>query len=220
MTRGRAGLAAVIVFAAAAACRSTAPLDVHTSLPGVSSFPPGTFTTIIVTRFRDDAPPPDFAPGPALEDVLANGLRRELKHTGGLVDRRRDEARARPTDPAAWKAAGEGRPSGAAFLAGAVRLSAKTLKAIDKKALADGPFDLARRLIAKRRWTLEAEISVVSAATGETLYHETFRESQDYGELDKAAEFAFSELADRILGRFSQALLGRPTIEVRTLLRR
>jgi hypothetical protein len=220
MKPARAVVAGAVLIMAAAACRSTAPLDVHTSLPGVSPFAPGTFSTIVVTRFRDDAPPPDFAPGPAFEEVLANGLRRELKNTGGLVDRDSDEALARVADPAAWKAAGEGKSPGAAFLVGSVLLSAKTLKAIDKKALSDGPFDLVRRLIAKRRWTLEAEISVVSAATGETLYHETFRESQDYGELDKTAEFAFSELADRILGRVSQALLGRPTIEVRTLFQR
>lgn len=220
MRPGRAVPAAVILMMAAAACRSAAPLDVHTSLPGVSPFPPGTFSTIIVTRFRDDAPPPGFAPAPALEDVLASGLRRELKNTGGLVDRDPDDALACATDAAIWKAAGEGRPAGAAFLTGSVLLSAKTLKAINRKALADGPFDLVRRLIAKRRWTLEAAVSVISAATGETLYRETFRESQDYGELDKEAEFAFSELADRVLGRVVQALLGRPTIEVRTLLRR
>lgn len=219
MKTGRAVLAAAVLIAAGAACRSSGPLDIRVSLPGVSPFPPGTFSTIILTRLRDDAPPPDFAPGPALEEVLVNGLRRDLKDSAGLVERNTDEALARAADPAAWKAAGEGKAPGTAFLAGSVLLTAKTLKAVDKKSLADGPFDLVRRLLAKRRWTLEAEIAVVSAATGETLYRETFRESQDYSELDKSAEFAFSELADRVLGRVSQALLGRPTIEARTLLR-
>ncbi len=216
----RALVLAAILVSAASACRSYGPLDVQISVPGVTPFPAGTLSNILVAGFRDEAPLPDFAPGPALEEALVNALRRELRETAGLVDRVPVDAVPGRDDPAAWKAAGEGRPVGTVFLAGSVKLSGATLKAIDPKAMADGPFNLVRRLLAKRRWTLTSEISVISAATGETLHRATYRESQDYGELDKPPEFAFSELSDRLVVQLGQALLGRATLETRTLLRR
>lgn len=218
MKSWRAVLLAWALIAAGAACRSAGPLDVRVSLPGVTPFPPGTLSTILVTGFRDEAPLADFAPCPAFEEALVNAFRLGLKDSAGLVERATMEAVDR--DAAAWKAAGAGRAPGTVFLAGSVKLAGVTLKAIDPKAVADGPFDLVRRLLAKRRWTLTAEIAVISASTGETLYRDTFRESQDYAELDKPAEFAFSDLSEHIMDRLGEALLGRSTIEVRTLLRR
>ncbi len=64
------------------------------------------------------------------------------------------------------------------------------------------------------------DLSVISAATGEVLYTKTFREERDYNELDKPAEFAFAELADRIRARLFSVLFAAPTVEERTLLRR
>lgn len=220
MKAWRAVLLAWALIAAGAACRSAAPMDVRVSLPGVTPFPPGTLSTIVVTGFRDEAPLADFTPCPAFEEALVNALRLGLKDTAGLVERAPVEAVAVDRDAAAWKAAGAGRAPGTVFLAGSVRLAGVTLKAIDPKSVSDGPFDLVRRLLSKRRWTLTAEIAVISASTGETLYKDTFRESQDYGELDKPAEFAFSDLSEHIMDRLGEALLGRSSVEVRTLLRR
>ena len=56
--------------------------------------------------------------------------------------------------------------------------------------------------------------------TGEALYQITFREERESIDLDKPAEFAFSELADRIRARLFPVLFGAPTIEARTTLRR
>jgi hypothetical protein len=85
----------------------------------------------------------------------------------------------------------------------------------------DGPFNVDRRgLIEQRHWTLSVDLSVVSAATGEALYKTTFREERVYIDLDKPAEFAFAELADRIRARLFPVLFGAPMIDARTLLRR
>jgi hypothetical protein len=212
--------AALAVFAAAAACRSTVPVDVRVSLPGISPFAPGAFTAVRVAGFRDEAPFEEFQPGPALEDALADGLRRELKSRSVSVARAAVRAVAGRDDAAIWKSAGAAEPPGTVYLAGSVKLVGDVRKALDKHVPVDGPFDLVGRLLAKRRWRLAAEIYVISAATGETLHRETVDEYQDYGELDKPAEFAFSELSARVLARLCQVLCGSPTFEVRTLLKR
>ena len=218
--RGPAIFALAIVLAAAAACLSTSPVPVKVGMPGVSAFPPGLFSEIIVTDFRDDAPSPDFALGRELQGYLAAELGRSFKGTVSHMDLSRD-GKAAADDPAFWKQAGAGRER-AVFLTGSAGLVGQTRKALEKKKLpAVGPFNIDRRgLIEQRCWTLSVDLSVVSAATGEALYKITFREERDYIDLDKPAEFAFAELADRIRARFFPVLFGAPTIEERILLQR
>ncbi|OGD20877.1 MAG: hypothetical protein A2Y70_04700 [Candidatus Aminicenantes bacterium RBG_13_64_14] len=205
---------------AAAACFSRPPVPVSVEMPGVSAFPPGLFSEIIVTDFRDDAPSPDFALGRELQGYLAAELGRSFKGAVSRMDLSRD-GKAAADDPAFWKQAAAGREH-SVFLTGSAGLVGQTRKALDKKNLPlDGPFNLDRRgLIEHLRWTLSVDLAVVSAATGETLYKRTFREERDYSDLDKPAEFALAELADRIRARLFPVLFGAPTIEQRILLRR
>jgi hypothetical protein len=65
---------------------------------------------------------------------------------------------------------------------------------------------------------MTVELSVLSAVDGATLYHRRFEEQRDYIDLDKPAEFAFSELSARLRARFLPVLLGSSTLETRTLL--
>lgn len=209
----------------AAACRlplASEALEngVAAERPGVSVLPPGLFSEIIVTDFRDDAPSPDFALGRELQGYLAAELGRSFKGTVSRMDLSRD-VQAATDDPAFWKQAAAGRER-AVFLTGSAGLVGQTLKALKKTNLpVDGPFNVDHRgLIEQRHWTLSVELSVVSAATGEALYKTTFREERQYIDLDKPAEFAFAELADRIRARLFPVLFGAPTIEPRTPLRR
>ncbi len=119
-----------------------------------------------------------------------------------------------------WKEAAAGR-GGAVFLTGSVTLAGQVRKALDKSAPKDGPFNVAKRgLVEQRRWTLSVDLFLVSAATGEVIHRTSLREDRDYLELDKPAEFAFSDLSLRLRDRLLPALLGTTTIERRALLRR
>jgi hypothetical protein len=209
----------------AAACRlplasKTLVIGVKEETPGVPVFPPGLFSEIIVTDFRDDAPSPDFALGRELQNYLASELGRSFKGTVSRMDLSRDGKTA-ADEPAFWKQAAAGRER-AVFLTGSAGLVGQTRKALKKKNLSvDSPFSVDRRgLIEKRHWTLSLDLSVVSAATGESIYQKTFREERDYIDPDKPAEFAFAELADRVRARLFPVLFGAPTIEPKTLLQR
>ena len=214
------GFIIAAVLLAAAACVSLPPVPVKVEMPGVPTFPPGLFSEFVVTDFRDDAPSPDFALGRELQGYFAAELGRSFKGTVSRMELSRD-GQAAAGDPAFWKQAGAGRGQ-AVFLTGSAGLVGQTRKALEKKNISvDGPFNVDRRgLIEQRRWTLSVDLAVVSAVTGETLFNKTFREERDYIDLDKPAEFAFAELADRIRVRLFPVLFGAPTIEERTLLRR
>jgi hypothetical protein len=205
---------------ATAACFSLPPVTVKVEIPGVPALPPVLFTEIIVTDFRSEATPPDFAVGRELQGYLAAELGRSFKGAVSRLDLSRDGLTV-ADDPASWKRTAAGRVH-AVFLTGSAGLVGQTRKALEKKRIpVDGPFNIDRRgLIEQRRWTLSADVSIVSAATGETLYRSIFREERDYVDLEKPAEFAFSELAARIRNRLFPILFGAPTTEERALLRR
>ena len=53
-----------------------------------------------------------------------------------------------------------------------------------------------------------------------TIYEKSFREDRDYIDLEKPAEFSFSDTSAAFRDRLFPALLGTSEIEKRTLLRR
>jgi hypothetical protein len=215
------GLAVALAAAlAGGGCRSTEPVDVHISIPGVSPFAPDAIQTILIAGFKDEAPIEDFQAGPAFEQALETGLVSGAKGRIERVARADVPAVAGLDGPAAWKAAGAHEAPGTVYLAGSIKMSSEIRKALDRKAVVDGPFDLVARLMAKRRWRLAVDLYIISAATGETLHHHVWSEHEDYDELDKTAEFAFSGLSARIMDKIKELVFASPTIEVRTLLRR
>lgn len=203
-----AALLLALVCCAPTGCRSAAPVEVRIEMPGVAALPAGSFDEIVVADFRETDPLPDLAVGRELRDYLAAELGRAFR---GPV------ARADPTDEAL------SRPKGRAIvLSGSVALAGEVRKAVDKSRVPlDGPFKTAGRgLVAKRRWTMTLDLVVRSAADGTTLFSRGFREERDYIDLEKPADFAFAELADRLRARLLPLLLGAPTRESRLLLGR
>jgi hypothetical protein len=204
--------AAVSVLAAAlaagAACRSAGPVEVRVNMPGVTALQAGSFDEVIVTEFRETSPLAELAVGRQLRDGLAEAIDRAFE---GPV--------SKLATPEEALAAGRKRTI---ILAGEVALTTEVRKALDSKnALVEGPFKAeGRGLIEVRRWMMTLALSVLSAADGATLYRREFREQRDYTDLEKPADFAFSELSDRIRARLLPLLLGTPTLEARTLLGR
>jgi hypothetical protein len=214
--RTRAVVLLAAVLAAGGACRTLDPVVVPVEVPGVSAFAPGSFSEIALAEFRNEAPIPGFDVGKELQAYLAAELKRAFR---GPVSLRPPVAPAEAT-PAFWKDAAGGRDR-LVFLTGSVRLTSEVRKALKSGKLPlDGPFEAKRAIVEQLHWTLVVDIAVVSGATGETLYDKIFREDRDYIDLERPAEFAFSDASAAFRNRFFQALLGAPTIEKRSLLRR
>ena len=214
--RARIVVLLAALLAAGAACRSPAPVLVRVDMPGVSPFPAGSFTEIIVTNFRNETPLPDVDAGLEMQTTLAADLHHAFR---GTVSLRPLPAAA--ATPSFWREAAAGRDR-AVFLTGSVRLASQVRKAVkDRNVPVDSPFKIAGRvLIERRRWTLFVDLVVISGESGEVLYSKSFREDRDYIELDKPADFAFSDLSSGFRTRLFSVLFGTPTIEERALLRR
>jgi hypothetical protein len=204
-------------LAAGAACGSSASVLVRLDMPGVSPFPPGSFGEIVVTDFRNEAPLADLDAGHELQAYLAAELRRAFSGTVSLLPL----PSADKAMPPLWREAAAGRDR-AVFITGTVRLTSQVRKAMQKKRVpVDSPFDLSGRVfIEQLRWTLAVELTVISGESGEPLLTRSFRENRDYIDLDKPADFAFSDLSAAVRGRLFPWLLGTATSEQRTLLRR
>lgn len=202
--RPAAVYALVLALAAVPACRSSVSLDVLVDLPGVTPFAPGSFDAIVVTDFREESPFDGFPAGRALRDYLAEEI--DLAFRG-------------PVSRADSAAAALGNPR-ALVLAGSVLLTTEVRKALrGKRAPVEGPFkNTEPSLVEVRRWTLDADVSILSGADGSTLWRKDYREECDYEDLEKPSDFAFSVLAARVRARLLPSLLGRTTLETRTLL--
>jgi hypothetical protein len=204
----KAAAAAILAFAVGAgpACRSTADIVIRVDLPGVSPFAAGSFDEVVVTDFREDLPLPDFRAGRELRDYLAAEIERAFRGTVTRLD-------------APGEVLSAGRPR-VLVLAGSIRMTTEVRKALDTKSVpSDGPFKPpGRGLVEVCHWTMTVDLSVLSAADGTTVYHRRFEEERDYIDLEKPAEFAFSELSARVRARLLPVLLGSPTPETRTLL--
>jgi hypothetical protein len=198
--------ALAVALAAGPACRSAQSVDVRIDMPGVSPFPAGSFGTVSVTDFREDEPVEGFAAGRSLRDYLAEEIDRAFE---GPVTR--------------TESASEALAAGAKHclvVTGSVRLATEVRKALDsKRPPVEGPFRSAERgLIEVRRWTMTTDIFILDGTDGTTLLSRAYREERDYTDLEKPAEFAFSELSARVRARLLPVLLGTATIEKRTLI--
>ncbi len=213
--KATAALALAAALAATAACGG-APVEISLDLPGVAALPAGAYDEIVVTDLADPSPVPGFDAGTELAAYLAAELVRAFP---GRVSRAAGPAAALAGRPpgAVWREAGAGLDR-AVFLTGTVTLAGQVRKAVDKAAPSDGPFK--RTLVERMQWTMTVDLVFVSAATGEAVHRTSLREERDYTELDKPAEFAFSDLSQRVRDRLLPALLGTTTVERRTLLRR
>jgi len=213
--KAAAALAVTAALTAAMACGG-APVEISLELPGVAALPAGAYGEIVVTDLAEPSPVPGFAAGTELAAYLAAELGRAFP---GRVSRAAGPVAALAGQPpgAVWREAGSGLDR-AVFLTGTVTLAGQVRKAVDKDAPSDGPFK--RTLVEKKRWTMAVDLVFVSAATGEAVHRTSLSEEREYAELDKPAEFAFSDLSQRIRDRLLPALLGTTTVERRTLLRR
>ena len=215
--RARTTVLIVALIVAGAACGAPAPVLVRVDMPGVPLFPAGTFDEILVSDFHNENPLPDLDVGLDLQTYLAAELARAFS---GTVSRHSLPAEAEIT-PSYWKDAAAGRDR-AIFLTGSVRLEGAVLKALKGKGvLFDSPFDLGGRvLLEKMHWTLVVDLLIISGESGEMLFKKSYLETRDYIDLEKPADFAFSDASAAFRERLFQTFLGAPTIEKRSLLRR
>ena len=185
-----------------------------------ASFDLASYSEILVASFRQDQEPPDPGLTDWLGDQLASMFGRSFK---GPVGRAEVDwsGSARLDNPPFWKTLGGSR-EGVAILSGSLKFTARTEKALPAGGIVrDGPFGNRERGLKERhRFLLTLEPVLLSAATGEPLFTETYTETRVYDDPSPSDLVAFAALLDGALPRFLAAVLGADTVQTRFLLLR
>jgi hypothetical protein len=118
-----------------------------------------------------------------------------------------------------WKEAAAGLKD-ALFLAGKVRLDEDLRKAfLEKKDIrGENPFVSDKKWAERKNFTLNLQVYLIKAETGEILSDKTYKEVISYADSKQPASFALYELLHRVKLKLFAALLGGQKIEQRYLL--
>ena len=109
---------------------------------------------------------------------------------------------------------------GAVILTGSAKYSEEIRKAIleTKKEHSDDPFAKGKAIEERRFYTLNLDLYLIDAKTGEPLYKRSFKESKGYKNPNQTASFAFFELVQRVKEKFFRTILKGKKIQDRYLI--
>ncbi len=108
----------------------------------------------------------------------------------------------------------------AVFFSGIAEYSKEVRKAIleTKKKDAEDPFSRDKAIEERRFYTLNLDLYIINAKTGETIYSREFKESQGYENPKQTGPFAFYELTERVKKKFFANILGGSRVQQRYLI--
>lgn len=109
---------------------------------------------------------------------------------------------------------------GAVLLTGSAQYSEEIRKAIleTKKEYSEDPFAKGKTFEERRFYTLNLDLYLIDAKTGDTLYKRSFKESKGYKNPNQTAYFAFFELIQRVKEKFFSIILRGKKIQDRYLI--
>jgi hypothetical protein len=121
--------------------------------------------------------------------------------------------------PAFWKALAAGQ-SGLLFITGKASLEKETRKAVLSRPgnPREEEFSTQRTIAERTVFTLDASIYMIRADTGEIVLSRDFKETRAYTNPKQRADFAFSDLVQRIKQKLFRPILSEERIEERYLL--
>jgi len=107
------------------------------------------------------------------------------------------------------------------YLTGAASYAEEIRKAVLEQKRSDRfetPFDTEKKLIERKFYTLNLDLYLIDANSGEIIYKKNFKESKGYRNPNQTAYFAFFELIQRVKDKFFRSILGGKKIEERYLI--
>jgi hypothetical protein len=121
--------------------------------------------------------------------------------------------------PEFWKALSAGE-SGLLFITGKANLEKETRKAVLSRPgnPREEEFSTQRTIAERTVFTLDASIYMIRADTGEIVLSRDFKETRAYTNPKQRADFAFSDLVQRIEQKLFRPILSEERIEERYLL--
>jgi len=203
------------------ACRGDVYQKIRLELPAYSPVNLENYQEVIITDFLVTGKPEGLDLNREIQEYFR--LELEIKFKGKVSVRPfpvESEEAFQSADY--WKplAAGSGSRL---IMTGKAQLSEEIRKAIlsrPARRIDDAPRSPSRDIEERRVFTLELNLYLIKAETGETLLQKEFKEVKTYVNLRQRADFAFHDLAQRVRTRLFRPILGEERNQDRYLLLR
>lgn len=190
-----------------AACSGEQMLKVNLDVPGSAAIRRDDVKALVLAGFYQDAPVSGFDVDAVLVRYFTDEFKPQIK---GTV-----EAKPIPwpngdalADKEFWKKAGQGRQ--ALILTGKTAFIQETRKALlaGERRDFDGPFKPQSPWTERKFFSLQLDLAVIDARTGETVFRKNYLETLTSDNVRQTADFAVYDLMARIKIKLLRALFG------------
>lgn len=221
MRKNRGALVLAALTALAAACAVEPSVKTKVEIPGTAAVRWDAYKEIVLTNFWQEKEAKDFDLNKALIEYLRNEIAPQFKGKLSSATIAWDTAEM-VNNKEAWKQVVP-QPQDRIILTGKAQFTQdlrKALLAKDRRAIDDGPFAPEKAWAERKAFTFKIEFYLINPESGEILFRKDFLEAQDYENSKEPAEFAFSDLMQRIKLKLFRLFFGSEKSQERYLLRR
>ncbi len=178
------------------------------------------FDEIVISDFLIKKTPKDFDLNQELVTFFSTEMTQSIT---GKVSRRRISLDNEELlkNASFWKELLSGSQKTALFT-GIAEYTEEIRKAIvrTKSKRSDDAFSRSGAVEERRFYTLNLSLYLIDSQTGETLYTQTFKETQGYKNPKQIGPFAFFDIAEKVKAKFFDQILGRVSTQQRYLILR
>jgi hypothetical protein len=203
------------------ACAVEPSIKTRVEIPGTAAVQWDAYKEIVLTNFWQEKETKDFDLNKALIEYLRNEIAPQFKGKLSSTTITWDTAEM-VNNKEAWKQVVP-QPRDRLILTGKAQFTQdlrKALLAKDRRAIDDGPFTPEKAWAERLAFTIKIEFYLINPESGEILLRKDFLEAQDYENSKEPAEFAFSDLMQRIKLKLFRLFFGSERNQERYLLRR
>lgn len=208
----------LICILALTSCASTEYWKLKVEIPRRTEVDLEAFDSILITPFLVEEKVEDFDLSKELGDYFEGMLNRKTTNTITTIPLAvDDEALFESSD--FWKNQ-ESAGKESLFLTGSAQYSFETRKALIKRAKKryEDPFPTEARLEQRKFYTLNLNLFLIDAQTGEAVYKREFKETKGYENPNQTPYFAFFDLIQLVQEKLLRAVLGLEQVQERYLI--
>lgn len=200
-------------------CSSSLHWKLKIEIPSEASFNLNQFKEIIITNFLVKKETKDINLSQEIVDYFNFELGQNFKEK--IISKKISFSNEDLfSDKGFWKEI-NGISKKALFLTGSANYSEEIRKAILEEKRSErfeGPFNPEKKLAERKFYTINLNLYLIKAQTGEIVYKRSFKESKGYRNPNQTAYFAFFDLIQRIKDKLFRNILGGKKIEERYLI--
>ncbi len=124
------------------------------------------------------------------------------------------------SNPSFWKETNQSSTK-ALYLTGSASYAEEIRKAVLEERRSDRfetPFKAEKKLVERKFYTLNLDLYLIDANSGQIIYKRDFKESRGFSNPNQTAYFAFFDLIQRVKDKLFRSILGGKKIEERYLI--